>query len=97
MELERLAALVSRQEGQIMALEIAVTALIATHPYREAVLQFFEGMSRARLDQHLATTLPEEMRDGIEQMRDQLLRTAGAPRFGLAVIPTNTQPQTPSR
>jgi hypothetical protein len=63
----------ARLSGQIVALEMAVKLLFMQHPNPGALGALYSKAIDGLLDITLATRMPEEMRDAIEQARDGLL------------------------
>lgn len=67
-------------KGRVQALEAVVSTLIAFHPQREAVGQFFAGMIEAKLDMSLPTQVPEATRDAAREAREEFLAATTANR-----------------
>jgi len=63
----------ARLSGQIVALEMAVKLLFIQHPNAQALAAFYSKAVDGLLDITLATRMPEEMRDALDQARNGLL------------------------
>jgi len=63
----------ARMAGQIIALEMAVKLLFSQHPSPAALAAFYSKAIDGLLDITLATRMPEEMRDSLDQARNGLL------------------------
>ncbi|MFL6630116.1 MAG: hypothetical protein ACJ8G1_27015 [Vitreoscilla sp.] len=63
----------ARLSGQIVALEMAVKLLFMQHPNPNALAGFYSKAIDGLLDITLATRMPEEMRDALDQARNGLL------------------------
>ncbi len=63
----------ARLSGQIVALEMAVKLLFMQHPNPAALGSLYSKAMDGLLDITLATRMPEEMRDALDQARDGLL------------------------
>ena len=63
----------ARLSGQIVALEMAVKLLFIRHPDPGALADFYAKAIDELLDITLATRMPEEMRDALDQARNGLL------------------------
>ena len=63
----------ARLSGQIVALEMAVKVLFMQHPDPAALGRFYARAIDGLLDITLATRMPEEMRDALEQARNGML------------------------
>ena len=63
----------ARLSGQIVALEMAVKLLFMQHPNPPALAAFYSKAIDGLLDITLATRMPEEMRDALEQARNGIL------------------------
>ncbi len=63
----------ARLSGQIIALEMAVKLLFSQHPNPAALTAFYSKAIDGLLDITLATRMPEEMRDALDQARNGLL------------------------
>jgi hypothetical protein len=63
----------ARLSGQIVALEMAVKLLFLRHPDPAALGAFYSKAIDGLLDITLATRMPEEMRDALDQARNGLL------------------------
>ena len=63
----------ARLSGQVVALEMAVKLLFMQHPDPNALAAFYSKAIDGLLDLTLATRMPEEMRDALDQARDGLL------------------------
>jgi hypothetical protein len=64
----------ARLAGQIVALEMAVKLLFLRHPDPAALGAFYSRAIDGLLDITLATRMPEEMRDALDQARNGLLQ-----------------------
>jgi hypothetical protein len=64
---------VSYLTGQISALGAAVHVLLKTHPNREEISLSLHEALEAQIARQLASSLPDEMRKGIESARDLFL------------------------
>ncbi|MEO5688250.1 MAG: hypothetical protein ABIR54_12900 [Burkholderiaceae bacterium] len=73
----------ARLSGQIVALEMAVKLLFIQHPNSNALAAFYSKAIDGLLDITLATRMPEEMRDALDQARNGILEAM------------NTQPKLP--
>ncbi|MEP6504930.1 MAG: hypothetical protein ABJD97_16435 [Betaproteobacteria bacterium] len=75
----------ARLAGQVVALEMAVKVLFLNHPEAARLASLYSSAIDGLLDITLATRMPEEMRDAVDQARAGLLealatvaaRTAG--------------------
>ena len=63
----------ARLSGQVVALEMAVKLLFMQHPNPNALAAFYSKAIDGLLDLTLATRMPEEMRDALDQARNGLL------------------------
>jgi hypothetical protein len=63
----------ARLSGQVVALEMAVKVLFLQHPNPGALAAFYSRAIDGLLDITLATRMPEEMRDALDQARTGLL------------------------
>ena len=63
----------ARLSGQVIALEMAVKLLFSQHPNPVALAAFYSKAIDGLLDITLATRMPEEMRDALDQARNGLL------------------------
>ena len=63
----------ARLSGQVVALEMAVKLLFMQHPNPAALAAVYSKAIDGLLDITLATRMPEEMRDAIDQARNGLL------------------------
>ena len=63
----------ARLSGQIVALEMAVKLLFIQHPNPPALAAFYSKAIDGLLDITLATRMPEEMRDALDQARNGIL------------------------
>ncbi len=63
----------ARLSGQIVALEMAVKLLFIQHPNPIALGAFYSKAIDGLLDITLATRMPEEMRDALDQARNGIL------------------------
>jgi hypothetical protein len=63
----------ARLAGQIVALEMAVKLLFIQHPNPTALGAFYSKAIDGLLDITLATRMPEEMRDALDQARNGIL------------------------
>lgn len=63
----------ARLSGQVVALEMAVKLLFMQHPNPSALAAFYSKAIDGLLDLTLATRMPEEMRDALDQARNGLL------------------------
>jgi hypothetical protein len=63
----------ARLSGQIVALEMAVKLLFIQHPNPTALGAFYSKAIDGLLDITLATRMPEEMRDSLDQARNGIL------------------------
>ncbi len=63
----------ARLAGQIVALEMAVKLLFMQHPNPPALAAFYSKAIDGLLDITLATRMPEEMRDALDQARNGVL------------------------
>jgi hypothetical protein len=63
----------ARLSGQIVALEMAVKLLFIQHPNPAALGAFYSKAIDGLLDITLATRMPEEMRDALDQARNGIL------------------------
>jgi hypothetical protein len=63
----------ARLSGQIVALEMAVKLLFIRHPNPNALAAFYSKAIDGLLDITLATRMPEEMRDALDQARNGIL------------------------
>ena len=63
----------ARLSGQIVALEMAVKVLFMQHPDPAALGRFYSRAIDGLLDITLATRMPEEMRDALDQSRNGIL------------------------
>ena len=63
----------ARLSGQIVALEMAVKLLFIQHPNSSALAAFYSKAIDGLLDITLATRMPEEMRDALDQARNGIL------------------------
>jgi hypothetical protein len=63
----------ARLSGQVVALEMAVKLLFLQHPNPNALAAFYSKAIDGLLDLTLATRMPEEMRDALDQARNGLL------------------------
>jgi hypothetical protein len=69
----------ARLSGQIVALEMAVKLLFLRHPDPAALGAFYSKAIDGLLDITLATRMPEEMRDALDQARNGLLEALRQP------------------
>ena len=63
----------ARLSGQIVALEMAVKLLFIQHPNPSGLAAFYTKAIDELLDITLATRMPEEMRDALDQARSGIL------------------------
>ena len=63
----------ARLAGQIVALEMAVKLLFMQHPNSAALAAVYSKAIDGLLDITLATRMPEEMRDALDQARNGIL------------------------
>jgi hypothetical protein len=63
----------ARLSGQVVALEMAVKVLFMHQPDPRALAAFYSKAIDGLLDITLATRMPEEMRDALDQARNGLL------------------------
>ena len=63
----------ARLSGQVVALEMAVKVLFMQSPNPGALAAFYSKAIDGLLDLTLATRMPEEMRDALDQARNGLL------------------------
>ncbi len=63
----------ARLAGQVIALEMAVKLLFSQHPNPLALVAFYSKAIDGLLDITLATRMPEEMRDALDQARNGVL------------------------
>jgi len=63
----------ARLSGQIVALEMAVKLLFIRHPDAAALAAVYSKAIDGLLDITLATRMPEEMRESLEQARNGML------------------------
>jgi hypothetical protein len=68
----------ARLSGQIVALEMAVKLLFIQSPNPPALAAFYTRAIDELLDITLATRLPEEMRDALDQARNGILEALRA-------------------
>ena len=68
----------ARLSGQIVALEMAVKLLFIQHPNPTGLAALYTKAIDALLDITLATRMPEEMRDALDQARNGLLEALRA-------------------
>jgi hypothetical protein len=68
----------ARLSGQIVALEMAVKLLFIQHPDSAALAAVYSKAIDGLLDITLATRMPEEMRDSLDQARNGLLEALRA-------------------
>ena len=68
----------ARLSGQIVALEMAVKLLFIQHPAAGALAAFYSKAIDGLLDITLATRMPEEMRDALDQARNGILEAINA-------------------
>ena len=68
----------ARLSGQIVALEMAVKLLFIQHPESGALAAFYSKAIDGLLDITLATRMPEEMRDALDQARNGILEALRA-------------------
>ncbi len=67
----------ARLSGQIVALEMAVKLLFIQHPNPAALGALYSKAIDGLLDITLATRMPDEMRDALDQARLGLLEAVG--------------------
>jgi len=67
----------ARLSGQIVALEMAVKLLFLRHPDPGALSALYSKAVDDLLDITLATRMPEEMRDALDQARQGLMHALG--------------------
>ena len=73
----------ARLSGQIVALEMAVKLLFIQHPESAALAAVYTKAIDELLDITLATRMPEEMRDSLDQARNGILEALRTqPRAG---------------
>jgi hypothetical protein len=65
----------ARLAGQVVALEMAVKVLFLNHPEAARLASLYSNAIDGLLDITLATRMPEEMRDAMDQARSGLLET----------------------
>jgi len=63
----------ARLSGQVVALEMAVKLLFMQHPNPAALAAFYSKAIDGLLDITLATRMPDEMRDALDQARNGIL------------------------
>ncbi len=63
----------ARLGGQVVALEMAVKVLFLNHPEAARLASLYSSAIDSLLDITLATRMPEEMRDAMDQARGGLL------------------------
>jgi hypothetical protein len=63
----------ARLSGQVVALEMAVKLLFMQHPDPGALAAFYSRAIDGLLDITLATRMPDEMRDALDQARNGIL------------------------
>ena len=63
----------ARLAGQIVALEMAVKLLFIQHPNPVALTALYSKAIDGLLDITLATRMPEEMRDAVDQARNGIV------------------------
>jgi hypothetical protein len=68
----------ARLSGQIIALEMAVKLLFIQHPNSAALAAVYSKAIDGLLDITLATRMPEEMRDSLDQARNGVLEALRA-------------------
>jgi hypothetical protein len=76
--LERQRADNARLAGQVVALEMAVKVLFMNHPEAARLASLYSSAIDGLLDITLATRMPEEMRDAVDQARNGLLEALAA-------------------
>jgi len=67
----------ARLSGQIVALEMAVKLLFIQHPDPNGLAAVYSKAIDGLLDITLATRMPEEMRDAMDQARNGILQALG--------------------
>ena len=72
----------ARLSGQIVALEMAVKLLFIQHPNPGALGALYSRAIDDLLDITLATRMPEEMRDALDQARNGLIEALRQPPPG---------------
>lgn len=72
---------IARLSGQVLALEMAVKVLFLNHPDSARLAGLYTTAIDGLLDITIATRMPEEMRDAVDQARRGVLEVLAAARL----------------